>query len=188
MPAPGAQDGEYFHPANQVWVNVARNTIAEVGRERAHGGLKNRFSTNLKSALGNLNASTWRLRDSFADDGSVLQSGLQARLDSMWDHFLRGTYGLCVADPRSEAAIAWKEVLQEKLVALSSNGTGTDYTEFEADAMLKLIDAYAQAAMPFSPIEYPVSSRKRLVEDLASSITEGRQIAAADRAEKRLCG
>ena len=28
------------------------------------------------------------------------------------------------------------------------------------------IDAYADAAMPFTPREYPVTSRKRLVEDL----------------------
>lgn len=36
--------------------------------------------------------------------------------------------------------------------------------------MHELIDAYAAAAMPFSPIEYPRSSRKRLVENLRANL------------------
>jgi hypothetical protein len=67
-------------------------------------------------------------------------------------------------------AIARKEVLQEKLTALSANGSRFAYSADEALAMLDLIDAYADSAMPFSPIEYAVSSRKRLVEDLATRI------------------
>lgn len=84
----------------------------------------------------------------------------------MWEHFLQGTFGLCVANPLSEEAIAWKEVLQEKLTTLSDNGARAVFSAPKAQAMLELIDAYAQSAMPFSPVEYSVSSRKRLVEDL----------------------
>jgi hypothetical protein len=98
--------------------------------------------------------------------------GLRARVESTWEHFLLGTFGLCVADPSSEAAIARKEVLQEKLTMLSDNGAKNEFSEAEARALLELIDAYAQAAMPFSPIEYAVSSRKRLVEDLSARIAD----------------
>jgi hypothetical protein len=70
----------------------------------------------------------------------------------------------------SAAAIAYKEILQEKLVALSENGKKLVYPVQQARAMQELIDAYAAAAMPFSPVAYPVSSRKRLVEDLRANM------------------
>jgi hypothetical protein len=170
MRAEGAIDGEYFHPANRVWVVVARKVVDEVGARAAHDELKKRFSQNLIRALGELNDSIWRLRDSFADDGSVIDDGLRARVDSMWVHFLEGTFGLCVANPSSEAAIARKEVLQEKLTQLSDNGSRKSFSVEEARTVLELIEAYSEAAMPFSPIEYARSSRKRLVEDLVARI------------------
>lgn len=180
LPADGATDGEYFHPATEVWANIARHVIDEVGRHRAYEALKQRFAVNLQCALADLNASVWRLRDSFADDGAVIHEGLRIRTESVWEHFLHGTFGLCVANPISEAAIARKEVLQEKLTALSENGTKKTFSEGEARTVLELIDAYATAAMPFSPIEYPISSRKRLVEDLSTRVKAVQQGAATD--------
>ncbi|WP_028104323.1 DUF6058 family natural product biosynthesis protein [Pseudoduganella violaceinigra] len=167
MPAGFAQDGEYFHPATAAWVIRAQAVIADVGRERAHEVLKLQFDRNIRSALAVLNASTWHMADSFTDDGAVLEEGMRKRLDSMWTHFLAGTFGLCVANPVSEQAIAQKEVLQEKLTALSGNGARADFSPDEAAGLLELIDAFAQSAMPFSPVEYPLSSRKRLVDDLS---------------------
>jgi hypothetical protein len=64
-------------------------------------------------------------------------------------------------------------VLQEKLAALSESAIGSR-TDEEMRALLQLIDAYASAAMPFSPIEYPLSSRKRLVEELSARIAAAR--------------
>lgn len=177
MQAPAALDGDYFHPGSSAWVTVARSAIGEVGRKRAYEVLRRRFAENLKCALRDLNGSTLRLRDSFADDGSEIAEGLLARVESIWEHFLRGTFGLCVADPSSEAAIAWKEVLQEKLTLLSENGAKNEFSQAEAQTVRELIDAYAQAAMPFSPIEYAVSSRKRLVEDLSARIAAQQTLA-----------
>ena len=176
MEAPGSAAGWYFRPEHAVWVRRARLAIAEVGRERAHARLKEWFSANLQAALAELNETVWRLLDSFDEDGSIIPAGLQARGNKVWEHFLKGTYGLCVADPASEAAIARKEVLQEKLVKLSGKGTRARFQIAEAREMLALIDAYAEAVMPFSPIEYHLSSRKRLVDDLRPRIqssTEG---------------
>ena len=178
MPAPGAIDGEYFHPAHATWGKRARDVVRDVGRSRAHDVLKQRFAANFEHALAELNASTWRLRDSFADDGALIAEGMHERVESAWDHFLHGTFGLCVANPVSEAAIARKEVLQEKLAALSETAIA-DQTNEERRDLLMLIDAYAAAAMPFSPIEYHLSSRKRLVEDLSARVAalEGARLA-----------
>jgi hypothetical protein len=81
-------------------------------------------------------------------------------------YFFDGTCGLCVADPSSGAGIAEKELLQERLMELTLNGSRVADTADENHKLLALIDAYARSSMPFSPAEYPRSSRKRLMDDL----------------------
>lgn len=59
---------------------------------------------------------------------------------------------------------------QEKLTALSGNGARSDFAPNELAGMLELIEAFAQSAMPSSPVEYSLSDRKRLVDDLAARL------------------
>jgi hypothetical protein len=168
MAAPGAAPGRYFHPSQLVWIDVARRAGAD-GHD-APARLKAQFSANFGAALAALNLATWRLHDSFDDDGAPIADGLRTRTDNAWEYFLNGTYGLCVANPISEAHIAYKEVLQEKLTQQSDNGKRTLFSPQQALATHELIDAYAAASMPFSPTEYALSSRKRLVEDLRANL------------------
>jgi hypothetical protein len=170
MTAEGSTDGAYFHPSTSVWVAQALRVIAQSGRAEARAVVQRQFTENLARALAELDRSTWRLHDAFADDGTVREAALAARIALIWEHFLMGTFGLCVANPDSERAIARKEILQEKLSALTDNGKRERFTADEALGMLALIDAFAESAMPFSPIEYPISSRKRLVEDLRARL------------------
>lgn len=170
MDAAGSCPGRYFHPAQRVWIARARATLGTAPADEAEALLKAQFCTSFAVALATLNLSTWRLADSFDASGAPLAAGLQARVDSAWTYFLNGTFSLCVAHPISEAHIAYKEVLQEKLAQQSDNGKKTVWTAPQADALHALIDAYASAAMPFSPVEYAVSSRKRLVEDLRANL------------------
>ena len=70
-------------------------------------------------------------------------------------------------------AIARKEVLQEQLTAMTQNGARRAFDPAEIPALRQLIDDYAEASMPFSPIEYSRSSRKRLVDDLRRAVGYG---------------
>jgi len=169
LPAPGAKPGSYFHPAQAAWIARARLAIFGGGIEDAEARLRDRFTQRFGAALASHHRSTWRMSDSFDEGGHALP-GLEARTASAWQHFLNGTFGLCVANPLSEAHIAHKEVLQEKLTSLSENGARTRYAPDEAAALRELIDAYALAAMPFAPPEYPLSTRKRLVDDLRAAV------------------
>ena len=171
MPAPEARPGEYFHKEATVWVARAIATIASDGQAAAHEILKSTFTENFATALQELNASTWRLTDSFDDKGAAIQTGLGARCATAWKYFLNGTFSLCVAHPVSEAAIANKEILQEKLTALTENGHKAEFTEAEVQMIFPLISSYAESAMPFSPIEYSISSRKRLVDVLRARLS-----------------
>jgi len=170
MDAPGSTAGRYFHPSQPVWIARARRVVASGAPHDAEARLKEQFTANFAVALATLNLTTWRLHDSFDETGAPLAEGLLTRTESAWKYFLNGTFALCVANPISEAHIAYKEVLQEKLSQQSENGSKTAYPPQQAQAMHDLIDAYAAAAMPFSPVEYAVSSRKRLVEDLRRNI------------------
>jgi Family of unknown function (DUF6058) len=162
MDAPGAKAGEYFHPVNHAWVLLAQSSEFD----NASSLLKARFSDNFQSALAEFNQNLFRLNDSFTDDGKPIIEGLIARSETAWEHFLKGTFGLCIANPVSEYEIARKEILQEKLSALSESGLKASFTSEEVSTLLTLIKEYEMASMPFSPIEYSRSSRKRLVEDL----------------------
>lgn len=170
MAAPGATAGRYFHPSQLVWIARAREAIANDAARDISAHLKERFAGNFAVALATLNLTTWRLRDCFQDDGTPIADGLLVRTDSAWTYFLNGTFALCVANPVSEAHIAVKEVLQEKLTQQSENGGKRTYSAPQLLQMHELIDDYALASMPFSPIEYPRSSRKRLVEDLRAKM------------------
>lgn len=173
LPAPHSTDGDYFHPAMASWVAKARHDLAAHGPDRARERARSAFIDEFAMALEELNASLYRLTDAFDAQGNRIPAGLSARLDSAWDHFLRGTFGLCVANPESALAIARKEVLQEHLAAVTLNGTKASFAAAEIPAIRRLIDDYAAATMPFSPIEYSRSSRKRLVEDLRKALTVG---------------
>lgn len=168
--APGSTPGQYYHPANTVWIALAMEARRKVGPLEAHRELKERFRSNFAAALMELDKTTFRLPDSFTDTGQVIPEGLDARTESAWAAFLGGIFSLCVADPSSEKSIARKEILQEALTQLSGNGSRTDFSPEDKLHVLHLIDQYAHAAMPFSPPEYPRSSRKRLVEDLREKL------------------
>jgi hypothetical protein len=171
MSAPDANPGEYFHREACVWATRAISAIASDGQASAQNILKNNFTNNFANALKELNSNTWRLPDSFDENGAVIPERLKLRCDTAWKYFLNGTFSLCVAHPVSEAEIAKKEILQEKLTALSENGQKTEFKVEEKQMILQLIADYAESAMPFSPIEYSISSRKRLVENLRARLS-----------------
>jgi uncharacterized protein (DUF952 family) len=170
MSAPGSTPGEYFHPAMATWVVRARHDLATHGVDRARERVRAMFDREFTAAFRELNETVFRLDDAFDEDGQPLGPGLRRRLDSAWEHFVHGTFGLCVANPDSALNIARKEVLQEQLTAMTSNGAKQAFASHELPALTRLIDAYEAESMPFSPIEYPRSSRKRLVDDLRARL------------------
>jgi hypothetical protein len=170
LPALGSIPGEYFHPGMATWVVRTRHDLATHGIEDARGRVRQTLDEEFTAALHELDKSLFRLRDAFDDSGRPLGSGLRARLDSAWEHFIHGTFGLCVANPQSALDIARKEVLQEQLTAWTENGAKHAFAAADLPALMQLIDAYEAASMPFSPIEYPRSSRKRLVDDLRARL------------------
>jgi hypothetical protein len=140
--------GEYFRPQCARWARIAAQ--ATHGSERA--AVLAELTSELRAAL----------QACCDDDAAAVESRIQGYLPHFWD----GTFGLCVADPSSGAGIVRKEMLQERLTRLTTNGSNPSPAGVSQHELLRLIDDYAASAMPFSPAEYERSSRKRLVDDL----------------------
>ena len=166
MPAGDALPGEYFHPGLGSWVRLAKEFRDTLGLPEAESAMRRRFTAEFSAALSEFNTTTYRLVDSFETNGSPIDRGLRVRTDAAWGHFLGGIFGLCVADPSSARSIARKEILQEAITELTNNGERADYPSETAERVSSLLEEYASCSMPFSPPEYPRSSRKRFVEDL----------------------
>ncbi|HEV2680251.1 MAG TPA: hypothetical protein VGV14_07115, partial [Rhodanobacter sp.] len=49
--APGSTPGQYYHPANTVWIALAMEARRKVGPLEAHRELKERFRSNFAAAL-----------------------------------------------------------------------------------------------------------------------------------------
>ena len=143
-----AAAGEYFRPECLRWVAIAERAAAGGERDAVLAVL----SAELHAALAGTG------EDPAAIDARIRQNYIPA--------FLDGTFGLCVADPTSGAGIARKECLQERLTEVTANGSEAQPAGIAREELLRLIDDYAAAAMPFSPAEFARCSRKRLVDDL----------------------
>lgn len=148
-----AQEGEYFRPQCKRWVRIA------LGQEPDSQGV-----TPGEVLRRELCAEMPRLNPGFS------AADVAERVEKYLPYFFDGMFGLCVSDPSNGAAIARKEILQERLVALTDNGANPSPDSISKADLLRLIDGYARSAMPFSPVEYARSSRKRLVDDLRSKL------------------
>jgi len=138
--------GEYYRPECIRWVRIADQ--APAGSEQA--AVLVELVEELRSSLA-------------ARCGT--KEATEAKIQGYLSYFFNGTSGLCVADPSTGVGIARKEILQERLIDITANGSIPSPSNISKEELLALIDDYADSAMPFSPAEYERSSRKRLVDD-----------------------
>lgn len=161
---------QYFHPGNSVWVRLGMDAKKRLGAIQGKIELEDNFKREFINTLVELNKTLFRLPDSFSEKGEVIKEGIDIRADQAWNAFLNGIFSLCVADPSTIESIARKEILQEAITAMSDDGEKVAFQVEEKADLLELISQYSAASMPFSPLEYSLSSRKRLIDDLKKKL------------------
>ncbi len=144
--------GEYFRPECKRWAIIGAQ--APAGSERT--SVLEVLTQELRAALAR------HLPD---------RATVEEKIREFFPSYLDGTFGLCVSDPSTGWGIVRKELLQARLAALTANGSNPHPAGIQAQELIQLIDDYADASMPFSPAEYALSSRKRLVDDLRAVVT-----------------
>ncbi|MBI2379706.1 MAG: hypothetical protein HYV16_02985 [Gammaproteobacteria bacterium] len=157
----------YFPQATLGWIRRAEHALEAHGPESAKAALKAEFRTEFFAALEQA-APEFRIGSPLytANGASVNRECAQQRFEVVWEHFLAGTFGVCVREPDSVPRIVAKELTQDRLTAMTENGGKQDYGPEERAGVLGLIRQYLELSMPFSPVEYPRSSKKRLADDV----------------------
>ena len=103
----------------------------------------------------------------FIDDyGTLLDCQLKEKAEQTWNDHLNGAYGLCVVNPSSVAAIIEKQIAVRRLASATENGKKQKLSDKEQTEFLVAAKEFDKVAMPFSPADYPLSSRKRLLDDM----------------------
>lgn len=163
-----APEGQWFNPHATAWVRRVRHALATCGDDPMTTAqlLRSGFREHYLRALRDLHVSEGPIPGLVTAVQEFDEAAFDTQFPDVWHHFLAGTYGLCVARPTDEAHIAEKEVTQLRLTAATDNGTRRVYSADEAAVVRRLIARYVDVSMPFSPVEYASSSRKRLVEDV----------------------
>lgn len=166
-PAPGCCAGEYFAPAVAAWY---RNSLCQLGSS-ATGRLppaelfrRDFIEGYIKSARSNALFSA--AYPSLVADSQTLEQ----MANDTWGHHCRGTYGVCVIEPDSFERIQCKQAAVKRLADFTGDGARSIYNAEEKNELLRLIESYNSVTMPFSPVDYHKSSRKRLVDNLLGSL------------------
>ncbi len=170
LPCSGLIAGEYMHQDMQGWIAAALDASAAYDKTGARAALQQSFTADMRIALADLHREGVSAPDCFKADGTPDDDALDACIASHWKAHMEGIFGVCVRSPGNIAAIANKETSQVLLGRLTDSGTRRQYSISEAAALHGLIARYAEACAPFSPVEYPRTSRKRYVEDLPKQL------------------
>ncbi|HEX2082901.1 MAG TPA: DUF6058 family natural product biosynthesis protein [Xanthomonadaceae bacterium] len=165
IPCAGLMSGHYFHGEMIQWLRLALDTVAAHDAAEAQASLRSQFQRQAATEIALLHRDGLRLAECFDDSGAALD-GLRQRLDDHWQAHMAGIFGVCVRHPGSVAAIVLKETLQTVISRSSDDGKHLPSEPKARMALRSLIERYAEACAPFAPVEYPLSSRRRYLEDV----------------------
>ncbi|WP_346836493.1 DUF6058 family natural product biosynthesis protein [Microbulbifer sp. SAOS-129_SWC] len=162
-PAPDCSDGEYFTPAATTWYRNSLHLLGDSAKKESTAAqllMQDFIDSYIKSAQTHP-----MFRSAFANLLTEPQALEQMATDT-WGNHCQGTYGVCVIAPDSVEQIQTKQAAVQRLIDFTDDARKTSYSAAERIELRKLIQSYNTVAMPFSPADYPFSSRKRLVDDL----------------------
>lgn len=172
--------GRYFAPSNVSWIRRALDLLNRCGRARALWQFEAQFEGRYVAALRARMGPGEDLHGVSLPDDKVSEETWRSGLANTLKHFRVGTYGVCVRDCDSEDRIARKKIAVERLSQRTNNGTRRNFVDQELSQVRLAICEYNAIAMPFSPLDYPMSSRKRLRAGLLPMIGREEQTEGAD--------
>jgi hypothetical protein len=172
--------GRYFAASNVSWIRRALDLLNRCGPATAHAQFDAEFEERYVEALRARMVPGEDLPGVSLPNDKVSEETWRSGLASTLKHFRAGTYGVCVRDCDCEDRIARKEIAVERLSCLTNDGTRRNFAAQELSQVRLAICEYNAIAMPFSPLDYPMSSRKRLIAGLLPIIGREAQTERAD--------
>ena len=155
----------YFSPSVTVWIYRAMKLLEHLSFELASLQIKNDFKNAYLKALLESRASELPVFNFLRLEENDIRVR-EKNLDEVWDAWSKGIYGVCIQNPETAERIARKNVVVALLEQLTNNGEKKVYSHSEAKAVAAAISEYDSIAMPFSPHDRGLSSRRRLVDNV----------------------
>ncbi len=160
----------YFASSVMAWIERVMPYLNQMSLPEISLKLKSDFLIDLKGAI--LKAcQLYNFTPDILDEHGVLQAeAAEAYAQFTWEHWTKGTYGVCVINADCVERIAMKQLVAEQLSLMTEDGEKVDFDQTEAQEIYRLIQLYNQYAMPFSPHDLEGSSRQRLVNNILPRI------------------
>jgi len=152
-----------FFPRSHVakLQSVAR---LEAPLEEICADLEANFKADYRALLVELQARDHGMADLFRSDGSVGGDAVEALLDSEWNHYMDGTYGLCTRSA-SVREIATKEITIARIKQLAARLEQSPSEAARAE-LAQAVDLLDSVSAPFAPHEVSRSSRQSYITDI----------------------
>ncbi|MES3023145.1 MAG: DUF6058 family natural product biosynthesis protein [Pseudomonadota bacterium] len=142
----------YYAKGYAVWIGMLQTLTND-------GEAFERFATRYRSRAQ-------ELKDlGIAPRHEKLNKGMDAHLRSEWEHFLKGTYGLCTRSGLP-SDIATKEVAAAMIEEVLADVDERALTLDESKTLQHAVDLLDSASAMFAPHEIARSSRQRLINDV----------------------
>lgn len=154
-----------YYPHSHV---IKARELAEAGDDLAviASQQEEAFKTSYKDVLLRMHAKDYGLAHLFTENGDVAGKAADQLLDSEWQHYLDGTYGLCTKSAMAED-IAAKEIMITKIKWLIDR---LESDEADQEALLpqlkRSVDLLDHISMPFAPHERERSSRGKYIDSV----------------------
>lgn len=164
--APSCDNGEYFSPYAVDWYYYHLEHFADY---KTVDGLKSKLHLHFIQAFvaeAHTSESFQVTFPELLEDFNLLQE----MANNTWQHYMKGTFGVCIRKPSSIAHLIEKQVAAAALSKVTNNGKKFDYDAEELVVLHRCIREYNKVAMPFSPVDYEKSSRKRLVDNVVKKL------------------
>ncbi|MCJ8338098.1 MAG: DUF6058 family natural product biosynthesis protein [Pseudomonadales bacterium] len=162
--------GKYYSKSVQHWFNKAQKVVAHYPSNQIRKKLQNQFLLDYSQQIKQLPKLTQLFPDLFDNQGTLLEPQLKNKAEQTWNDHLNGSYGLCVVNPNSVSAIIEKQIAVRRLASATENGNKSKFSQQQQTEFFVAAEKFDQVAMPFSPADYPLSSRKRLLDDIKTRL------------------
>lgn len=152
-----------FFPRSHV-EKVRSIARQEAPLEAVASSLEAAFKAEYGALLIELQAREYGMADVFKTDGTVGGRAAESLLNSEWNHYLDGTYGLCTRSA-SVREIAMKEIMIARIKHLSAQLEQKPVDTLRAD-LAQAVDMLDSVSAPFAPHEVSRSSRQSYITDI----------------------
>lgn len=157
----------YFYAKGNVnWIHRANKLVEEYGVEECTNQLINEMRIKFRQLFIENKTYLYGFDYLFDNEQSINEVAYEREFQDILLYWRNGTYGLCTQNMINEESLFHKKLTQKWLKKITQDGSKKIYSAYEVEELKMALMKYESCLMPFSPLDYPLSSRKFLIDDI----------------------